>query len=72
MFKMFSLQQSYNFMFQAALECAIDYAQKRFAFGQPIASFQGIQVITLKTQYNVDTCNCTFTWILINIIIINN
>ncbi|CAH3019382.1 unnamed protein product [Porites evermanni] len=29
---------------QAALECAIDYAQKRVAFNQPISQFQGIQM----------------------------
>lgn len=29
---------------QAALDCAADYAQKRVAFGAPIAKLQAIQV----------------------------
>ena len=32
-------------LFQAAFDCAIDYAQNRSAFGQPIASLQTIQVL---------------------------
>lgn len=35
-------------VFQAAMECAIDYAQKREAFGQPIAKQQMIQVGKLQ------------------------
>lgn len=31
-------------LFQAAFDCAIDYAQNRSAFGQPIANLQTIQV----------------------------
>ena len=38
-----SSNQVFSF-FQAALECAIDYSQKRFAFNQPISSFQAMQV----------------------------
>ena len=33
------------FLFQAAFDCAIDYAQNRSAFGQPIANLQTIQVL---------------------------
>lgn len=29
---------------QAAFDCAIDYAQKRTAFGKPISGLQAIQV----------------------------
>ena len=29
---------------QAALDCAVDYAKKRIAFGQQIAKLQAIQV----------------------------
>ena len=29
---------------QAALDCAVDYAKKRIAFGQPIAKLQSIQM----------------------------
>ena len=41
-----------TFLFQAALDCAIDYAQKRFAFDQPIATFQAIQVLTFGAVFN--------------------
>ena len=30
---------------QAALDCAVDYASKRKAFGSPISKLQSIQVI---------------------------
>jgi butyryl-CoA dehydrogenase len=37
-----------NFLFigiaQAALDCAVDYSQKRIAFSQPIYKLQAIQV----------------------------
>ena len=33
------------FLFQAAFDCAIDYAQNRSAFGKPIATLQTIQVL---------------------------
>jgi butyryl-CoA dehydrogenase len=33
---------------QAALDCAVDYASKRKAFGQPITKLQSIQV---RTRY---------------------
>lgn len=29
---------------QAALDCAVDYAEKRMAFGSPITKLQAIQV----------------------------
>jgi alkylation response protein AidB-like acyl-CoA dehydrogenase len=31
---------------QASLDCAVDYAQQRKAFGAPIANLQAIQVCT--------------------------
>ena len=34
-------------VFQAAMECALDYAGKREAFGGPIAKLQAIQVSNL-------------------------
>ena len=46
---------------QASLECAIEYAQKREAFGRSIAKFQSIQVskhlhqkkVMIKVSYSL-------------------
>ncbi|CAH3151279.1 unnamed protein product [Pocillopora meandrina] len=46
---------------QAALECAIDYAQKRSAFGQPIASLQGIQMKLADMEVKLDSARL-LTW----------
>jgi len=37
---------------QASLECAIDYAQKREAFNQPIAKMQTVQVCVVNIYRN--------------------
>jgi butyryl-CoA dehydrogenase len=36
---------------QAALDCAVDYASKRIAFGGPIIKLQSVQVIYLLLSY---------------------
>lgn len=35
---------------QAALDCAVDYAEKRMAFGSPITKLQAVQVQTRWTR----------------------
>jgi butyryl-CoA dehydrogenase len=37
---------------QAALDCAVDYASKRIAFGGPIIKLQSVQV-----SYQMNICN---------------
>lgn len=34
---------------QAALDCAVDYAEKRMAFGAPITKLQAVQVRAMRT-----------------------
>ncbi|KAL9980973.1 hypothetical protein ACROYT_G009622 [Oculina patagonica] len=46
---------------QAALDCAIDYAQKRFAFDQPIASFQAIQMKLADMELKLESARL-LTW----------
>ena len=38
--------------FKAAMECAMEYAQKREAFGRPISKFQTIQVYTFCSNFD--------------------
>jgi len=46
---------------QAAFECAIDYAQKRLAFGSPIAKMQAIQMKLADMETAVDSARL-LTW----------
>ena len=43
---------------RAALEIAIDYARKRYAFGQPIAGFQAIQFKLADMATDLDAARC--------------
>lgn len=44
---------------QASLDCAVDYASKRNAFGSPIIKLQAIQVNILTTTLYLCS-NCVF------------
>lgn len=46
---------------QAALECAIDYSQKRSAFNQPISSFQAIQMKLADMEVKLESARL-LTW----------
>uniref|UniRef100_A0A6M2DFV0 Short-chain specific acyl-CoA dehydrogenase, mitochondrial n=1 Tax=Xenopsylla cheopis TaxID=163159 RepID=A0A6M2DFV0_XENCH len=46
---------------QASLECAIDYAQKRMAFGKPIAKLQAIQEKLAEMALRLDSARL-LTW----------
>lgn len=46
---------------QAALECAIDYSQKRFAFDQPLSSFQTIQIKLADMEVKLESARL-LTW----------
>ncbi len=45
---------------QAALDCAVEYAQGRRQFGQSIADFQGIQFLLAEMAAAVDTARATY------------
>ena len=52
-------------LFQAALDCAIDYAQNRSAFGQPIANLQTIQVLLFLFLFsNLEESARILQWII--------
>lgn len=46
---------------QAALECAIDYSQKRFAFNQPLSSLQAIQMKLADMEVKLESARL-LTW----------
>ncbi|XP_058454436.1 short-chain specific acyl-CoA dehydrogenase, mitochondrial-like [Malaya genurostris] len=46
---------------QAALECAVDYAGKRHAFGQPISKFQAIQLKIADMSVKLESARL-LTW----------
>lgn len=46
---------------QAAMECAIDYAQKRMAFGQPIAKLQAVQTKLSDMEVQIESARL-LTW----------
>ena len=45
---------------QAALDCAVGYAQQREQFGQPVAEFQGIQFLLAEMAAAVDSARATY------------
>jgi alkylation response protein AidB-like acyl-CoA dehydrogenase len=45
---------------QAALDCAVEYAQERSQFGQPIAEFQGMQFLLAEMAAAVDSARATY------------
>jgi len=45
---------------QAALDCAVEYAQQRAQFGHPIAEFQGMQFLLADMAAAVDTARATY------------
>jgi alkylation response protein AidB-like acyl-CoA dehydrogenase len=45
---------------QAALDCAVTYAQEREQFGRPIAEFQGIEFVLAEMAAAVDAARATY------------
>ena len=45
---------------QAALDCAVGYAQQRVQFGRPIAEFEGLQFLLAEMAAAVDTARAAY------------
>ena len=57
MWKLVRLTVRFCIILQAALDCAIEYAQKRMAFDKPISNLQAIQVGFLNKGSNFEFSN---------------